>query len=558
MHDSEFDHRPLDQLPFGVFHRDKAGRFTFANSWFCRFRGIPVEAFIGQTPGQVAAAHQVQHEGVPARAREMEVAGDDAARHELILQAGQTLEREERHIDLDGKERYLHTIAGPLFGRDAEIIGTQTTLLDITGRKQVEAQLASERDLLCNLLSSSPDAIYFKDIESRFIRTSAMMAQLFNCRSADDLIGKTDFDFFEAEHAQQAFDDEQKIIRTGQAIIGKVEKETHPDGHVTWALSSKIPLRNSQDGIIGTFGISKDITALKQAEAKLEELHRELVDTSRQAGMAEVATSVLHNVGNVLNSVNVSATLISQQLHQSKVSSIAKLAAMLQEHEAELGQFLTVDPRGKMIPSYLQTLAKALAAEQSAMEIELDHLGKNIEHIKDIVMMQQSYARVSGIIETVSVTELIEDALRINAGSLTQHKVEIIRDYQDEPHVTTDKYKVMQILINLISNAGHACNATGRNDKQITVQLAGKDSCVTVTVVDNGTGIPPENLTRIFNHGFTTRKGGHGFGLHSGALAANELGGSLVAQSDGVGKGATFILELPRLPSGPQPLEAIR
>ena len=277
----------------------------------------------------------------------------------------------------------------------------------------------------------------------------------------------------------------------------------------------------------------------------LEATHRQLLDISRQAGMAEVATSVLHNVGNVLNSVNVSATLVSDVVRRSKAPNLAKLGDLLEEHRDELARFLEEDPRGRVVPSYIASLADSLAAEQRHIIAELDALRKNIDHIKDIVAMQQSYAKTSGVVETFPVSELVEDALRMNIGSLARHDVEIIRDYQVDLPVSVDKNKVLQVLVNLIRNAKYACDESGRIDKSVTLRTTREGREVSIAVIDNGVGISAENLTKIFAHGFTTRKDGHGFGLHSGALAAKELGGSLSAFSDGAGKGATFELRIP-------------
>ena len=407
------------------------------------------------------------------------------------------------------------------------------------------AALAEASALLEAMLDNSPDLIYFKDRESRFVRFSKSFLARLGLTAPALLRGKTDADFYAADHAQPAYADEQEIIRTGNPIIGQLEKETYADGHVTWVLTTKMPWRDGAGAIVGTIGISKDVTSLKEAEAKLEQLHRQLLETSRQAGMAEVATSVLHNVGNVLNSVNVSATLVADHVRHSKTANIAKLVTLFDQHKTDLVAFLTQDPRGQTIPAYLGTLAEMLAAEQKVLIAELAHLCKNVEHIKDIVAMQQSYAGNSGVVETISVPDLLEDALRINAGSLARHTVEIFRDYQARPVVTTDKHKVLQILINLIRNAKYACDESGRTDKQITVRTTSDDRGVQLAIIDNGVGIPAENLTRIFNHGFTTRKHGHGFGLHGSALAAKELGGALTVQSDGPGHGATFILALP-------------
>jgi signal transduction histidine kinase len=216
------------------------------------------------------------------------------------------------------------------------------------------------------------------------------------------------------------------------------------------------------------------------------------------------------------------------------------------ERQQDLGQFLSADERGRQIPAYLKQLAEHLNAEQADMRKELNELVLNVEHIKEIVATQQNYARVLGVTESVNLPDVMEDAIKIHGGAYERHGIKLIREYDAVPHVTVDKHKVMQILINFLSNAKYACDAGGKEHKTVTVRIkqAGKDR-VRLEVADNGIGIAPENLRRIFSQGFTTRKGGHGFGLHSGALAAKELGGDISVESDGVGKGATFVLEIP-------------
>ncbi|MFC3108982.1 sensor histidine kinase [Undibacterium arcticum] len=287
---------------------------------------------------------------------------------------------------------------------------------------------------------------------------------------------------------------------------------------------------------------------VKERTEQLEQVHKQLLEASRKAGMAEVATGVLHNVGNVLNSVNVSATLVAERISKSKVSGLSRAAALLQEHELDLGAYLSSDLRGKLLPAYLLQLSEHLQADQEASVKELNFLRQNIDHIKVIVAMQQTFATASGVEERVNVRELLEDSLRMDMSSLIRHGVEVIHEIDEVPLIMLDKHKTLQILVNLVSNARHACDDSGRTDKRLTLRLTSGDGRVRLSVTDNGAGIPAENLTRIFNHGFTTRKDGHGFGLHSGALAAKELGGSLLAQSDGIGLGATFTLELPLPP----------
>jgi PAS domain S-box-containing protein len=300
-------------------------------------------------------------------------------------------------------------------------------------------------------------------------------------------------------------------------------------------------------GAAGVQAIARDVTERKGAEAKLAALQSQLLEVSRTAGMAEVATAILHNVGNVLNSMNVSAGLISRRLKRSRIDQLALIAGSMREHVADLGDFITRDPKGRQFPGYLSLLAEHLAQEQGALVSEFDSLRSNVEHIKAIVATQQSYAKVGGVVEAVNGAQLVEDALRINAAMLDRHQVRVIRQYDARllPEIHVDKHKALQILVNLIRNAIYACDETGRPDKCLTLNVANGEGRIKMSVLDNGVGIPPENLTRIFNHGFTTRKDGHGFGLHSGALAAREMGGRLRVESGGLGKGAVFTLELP-------------
>jgi signal transduction histidine kinase len=292
--------------------------------------------------------------------------------------------------------------------------------------------------------------------------------------------------------------------------------------------------------------LAAEINERKRMEEQIEKNHKELLVVSRQAGMAEVATSVLHNVGNVLNSVNISANMIWDKIRHSRLRNLPQAAAMLQEHNQDLAEFLKNDPKGQKLPGYLVSVADHLIAEQQAMLKELESLTYNLEHINEIVAMQQNYAKVCGILESIKVTELVEDAVRMNIGGLQRHKVQVVRDYAPNlPKILVDKHKVLQILTNLIHNAKYACEAASREEKKIVLKITHDEGRVGVSVMDNGIGIPAENLTKIFKQGFTTRKGGHGFGLHSGALAAKELGGKLEVQSDGPGLGARFTLELP-------------
>jgi signal transduction histidine kinase len=227
---------------------------------------------------------------------------------------------------------------------------------------------------------------------------------------------------------------------------------------------------------------------------------------------------------------------------------VSRLAALLREKGSGAGAFIDNDERGKRIPEYLTSLGEQLMNEQKMALEELASLRDNLEHIKDTVAMQQSYAKRCGVTETIEVADLVEDSLRLNAGAFVRHGVTLRREFNEVPPITVDKHKVLQVLVNLVRNAKYACDESGKSEKLLTLRIEKAPAGVRISVIDNGVGIPAENMSRLFTHGFTTRASGHGFGLHSGALAAQELGGSLLVKSDGPGCGATFILELPLAP----------
>ena len=287
-----------------------------------------------------------------------------------------------------------------------------------------------------------------------------------------------------------------------------------------------------------------EIVQRKATEAQKEQLHRQLMETSRRAGMAELANGVLHNVGNVLNSVNVSADLLGQGLRESRIAGIERVAALLREHAGDLAAFVT-SQRGSTLPDYLQQLAEQLAHERTVMLDEAASLCTRIDHLKEIVSRQQSYARCAGVRATVDVAQLVDEVLGMHRGQLLQLGIEIALHIDGDATCELDRSRVLQVLMNLISNAKHAIRDAGREGGRIDVTIRRCDDRVTIAVADNGVGIAPEDLTHVFRHGFTTKADGHGFGLHHSANAATEMGGRLRADSAGRGHGATFTLELP-------------
>ena len=336
-------------------------------------------------------------------------------------------------------------------------------------------------------------------------------------------------------------DAEEDSLRTGADMLGATIARQHVQEAL---LEAKATLEVRVEA--RTRELQDQVVAKEKALADLAEAQSSLLEMSRAAGMAEVATGVLHNVGNVLNSVNVSCTLLMDQLRSSRIGNLSKVAELIAGSDENLAHFFTEDPRGLQVPEYLTSLASALKDEQQMMLKEAGSLHKRIEHIKEIVSMQQNYGRVFGVSEVISPEHLMEDALKLNASAIARHGVTVQRQYQAIPPIEVDKHKVLQILLNLINNAKYACEENSEGEKIITLRIQeGQPGWLRMQVTDNGIGISPENLTRIFQHGFTTHRSGHGFGLHSGALAARELGGHLTVKSDGPGRGATFSLDIP-------------
>ncbi|MCI0650501.1 MAG: ATP-binding protein [Planctomycetes bacterium] len=279
---------------------------------------------------------------------------------------------------------------------------------------------------------------------------------------------------------------------------------------------------------------------------ELEITHRQLLDSSRRAGMAEVATGVLHNAGNALNSVNVSANVLSDIVRGSKIGGVRRVAELFEQNAGDLAGFLANDERGKQAPKYLCALAATLEDERRRAQEELTSLAKSVDHIKAIVGTQQALARVPGVSEVVPVADIIDDALRMGIGPASANGIHVERHCDVAAPVIIDRQRVVQILVNLLRNAKAAIAESATKEGRISIrsELVDKDR-LQVEVSDTGVGIPKENLTRIFAFGFTTRKDGNGFGLHSSALAAKEMGGTLSATSAGPGRGSCFTLQVP-------------
>jgi PAS domain S-box-containing protein len=527
----------VEHAPVGIAFANRDGSYRHGNRAFCAMLGYSAAELTSQSIASLTASEDLQATG--------------AGLERLWRGDISHLDVEKRYLRKDGSALWVRVTTSLIRGGGPEPECSVEFLRDISARKEMADALVQNQTLLATVIAKLPLALLACDVSGRVTHHNRAAVELFGIPTQAGSGARSPYPItsqvFLPDGTTAVPREQRPLARAlGGANVSDAEYIiVRPDGAVRTTLSSARRLVGPAGQVLGAVVVVQDITERRLAEEELEGVHKQLLVASRQAGMAEVATNVLHNVGNVLNSVNVSASLIAERIKKSKCAGLARVAALFSEHANDLASYLA-GPEGRHVPAYLQELATQLIAERDAAAEELSALRSNVEHIKEIVAMQQSYARRGGITDTLDVRVLVEDSLRMNEGALNRHGVTIVRDFQEVPLVQVEKHKVLQILVNVIRNAKYACDESRCNgEKRVTVRVRTADESVLISVIDTGVGIPKENLERIFNHGFTTRKDGHGFGLHSSALAAKELGGSLVAESAGPGQGATFTLTLP-------------
>ncbi len=414
-----------------------------------------------------------------------------------------------------------------------------------TSREQVLAELREREGQLSSLIESTEDPVASVDQEGRLMAANSAMKHMYQRRYGTELVPGQPFFSSPIPTVQERWKARMAQVLNGERLHFEEEYELAGSRFV---LDVRInPILGGKGRVVGVTLFGRDITARKQADLHMGEMHRTLVDVSRKAGMAEIATGVLHNVGNTLNSVTVATGLLQSMLRRSRVTSLARAAQLLREHADNVGAFLTTTPQGQKLPDYFIAVSEHLVAEREMMSGEVRTLIESVDHIRSIVSMQQQHARTGGKLEELSVPQLIDEAMRLHAISFERMGILIERDYADVPPIIVDRHKLLQVLVNLLSNARHAVVDSGREDKRlaIRVRLDEDGQRLLLAVEDNGVGVAPEHQQHLFTQGFTTKKTGHGFGLHISALAAHEMKGRLSCTSPGHGQGATFTLELP-------------
>ena len=361
--------------------------------------------------------------------------------------------------------------------------------------------------------------------------------------SLSEILGKRPHELLAGPETQPA--KVQRLIagyESGKEFDIEITKHRKDGSPVVLEIEAR-PILSEDNQVLQIIQIERNITQRIKDEAERSLLNHKLNSAARMAGRAEVATGVLHNVGNVLNSVNVAATLIKENLEQSSASLLRRGVDLLSENESRLAEFLLQDERGKHFPSFIREVADSIDNEREQELGEVRSLMENIEHIRRIVSAQQSLATRQRIIESIPVEDLVDSAIRVLESSSDRYDMSIVKQIADVPPVSSEHHELMQILVNLIKNAKEACGEM--ESGVVTVSVKEEAEFVRIDVTDTGVGIPASQMEFMFQHGFTTKSNGHGFGLHAAAITATELGGSLEVYSEGTGMGATFSLRIP-------------
>ena len=530
----------FDQFPNGIAVQDREGRVLRCNPALCALSGYSAAELAGRKLVELAQSGEKP---------------DTVSLPALLEGSDNSYVRERIYVRKDRSTLWVREtvalIRDPL-GQPAQVV---TLVEDISARKVTQQAKIAERAFVKAVVANVPAGLLVANARGEIVLYNRIAAELFAISGTRQTHSQAswsyplDADVLEADGVTPMPMEQRPLARTlrGETLKDLEQVVVPPNGEPRRLSVSTHRVIGDEGEFLGAVSISQDITERKQAEARFLEMQRRLQDASHAAGMAEIATNVLHNVGNALNSVNVSAGVLAAKTRQAGSEGLKKLLALL-EGQADVAAFFAAPGKAAQVIEFLRQLAGGLDAERNAVLEEVHSMQKNIDHIKAIVAMQQNFARQTSFAEEVDVAELVDDSLRINAGACQRHGVTVRRELGATPAIVTQRHRVMQILVNLIRNAKYACDESGVEPKLMTVSAARSTLGVQISVQDTGIGIAPEHMERLFTHGFTTKPDGHGFGLHSAALAARELGGTLRAHSDGPARGACFTLDLPLQP----------
>ncbi len=485
----------IDSLGINLLLKDAEGRRIYANKMYLDRRKLRLSEVIGRTDHDLFAT---------------EVADRYAADDQHVLATGAVLHKFEENVDANGRGSWIEIVKGPLLDADGQVCGVQILFWDASERKQAEIALERERYLLHALLDNIPDSIYFKDEESRFVRISRSMAEKFHIPDPAAIISKTDADIFTSQHADQARRDELEIMRSGQPVVALVERETWPDREDTWCSTTKMPLYDSAGDVVGTFGVSRDITELKLIEAELR-VARDQADRANQS-KSEFLANMSHEIRTPMSGVIGMAELLDETALDDQQRSFL---LMMQQSAHSLLRIL----------NDILDFSKIEAGKLEVEELPFD-LRSCVGHA-----VKSQAARAS--------QKALELLLKIDAD---------VPDY-----ILGDPGRLAQVVMNLVGN-GIKFTDAGEVSVRVSVAHASAEreanECLLFSVRDTGIGIAKEQQAAIFEaftqaDASTTRRfGGTGLGLAISSQLIGIMGGRIWVESE-LGSGATFHFELP-------------
>ncbi|HEY0985945.1 MAG TPA: PAS domain-containing protein [Kofleriaceae bacterium] len=430
-----------------------------------------------------------------------------------------------------GEEPRWRQTTASVFGQ-----GVLCVSRDVTQREKIRTEIENKNALMETFVNNIPDMAWVKDRNSNFIIANKAFCDAVGM--ANEFLVNNTCDVCFGELATK-FKADDRVVMESKAQLRIEESIVDANQKVKWLETVKSPLRDAAGAIVGTVGIARDITERKRLNAALN-------TASRLGGMAEVAIGVLHNVGNSINSVNVSASLVSDKLKAKSMKLLTRGTELLSAHKDDLVRFLTEDPTGKTFLQGLPVLLSSIVREQQEMSAEMEGVRGHLEQIMKTIQVQQEYARVTSVVEKCSLDQVIDEALSFVVARCKELGIQVKTEVVEMLDITQDRNQIVQILANLMRNAVDALVEADRPEKVIGIvgQKHG-DGRFWIEVSDNGTGISAEDQSAVFRYGFSTKRDGHGFSLHNASAVAQSLGGALTFSSDGKDRGSVFRLELP-------------
>ena len=503
---------------------DLHGVAVWVNAAFTRITGYSYEEAVGRVPGTLLQGPDTDRAQV--------------ARIATALRARERIAVELVNYSKTGRRYWIGMKIEPLVGAAGEIDGFVAIQAEITERHERKRALELLTERFDMATHAARIGMYEFSSQSDEVWWSKMMWEIFG---QDRLTFRPS----SAGWLDLVHPDDRDHVRTNDGSLGRGRtaaslhyRIVRPDATIRHVQS----IASTDDGVVVT-GALLDVTERVDGEERERILQQRLRESSRHAGMAEIATGVLHNVGNVLNSLGIANTAARRDLRQLPVDRLEQAASSVCDNRSTLASYLTLDERGKYLPDYLAAASAQMARNVTSVQAELDTIEQLLDHLRDIVSAQQVLAHVGGLRELVDLQELAESALLVRGSDLA--RIKVVRQFEDLPLVLTDRHKLLQILVNLISNAGDAVRSHSPEAGEIIVQIAREQDDAVIVVHDTGIGMSAETLSRLWQFGFTTKLGGHGFGLHTSANAAHEIGATLSAESEGLGRGSRFIIRLP-------------